>query len=149
MWNVRHEPLTCAIQRVPALGHVQRRDSDEFATIEAHQRRINQFTDLHDLGKRIDVDAGALPDFRAGCGRQHRLHVDPAGRQLEIQSLRQEQHEGFGGAVDRHTELRCQTHHRARPKRISNFRNPSAIPGNRPFDSANYLETVRHVISRT
>jgi hypothetical protein len=55
--KIRHEPLTRAIQCVPAPGHVQRRDGDEFAAIEADQRSINQFADLHHLVKRVDVDA--------------------------------------------------------------------------------------------
>jgi hypothetical protein len=55
---------------------------------------------LHQLCKRIRVDTGTVLGFRSGRHGQHRLHVDAARRQLEIQSLRREQREGFGRAVD-------------------------------------------------
>lgn len=49
----------------PAFGDMQGGNGDPFATIEADQGRIHQFTHLHHLRKDVDVDAGAFPDLRA------------------------------------------------------------------------------------
>ncbi len=92
---------------------MQRRNRDQFTAVETDQCRIDQFAHLHHLGKAVDVHAGTLPDFRAGRRRQDGLHVDALGRKFQVQPLREEQYEGLGGAVDRHTHLGRKAHDRA------------------------------------
>lgn len=110
--NVRQQPLPRAIKRVPTTCNVQWRNGHQFATIEAHQRCIDQFFNVHHLGEGVEVDPGALPDFGAGSCRQDRLDVHALGCQFQVQALRQEQHISLGGTVNGHAELWRQAHHR-------------------------------------
>lgn len=61
------------------------------ATIKADECGIHQITYFHDLVQGIDIDARAIPDFRAGSSRQHGLYVDALRCQLQAQSLGQKQ----------------------------------------------------------
>jgi hypothetical protein len=49
---------------------VKWRNADRFTSVEADQRSVNQLSYLRRHGKRVDVDAGTLPDFGA-CRRGH------------------------------------------------------------------------------
>ena len=105
--------LTRGLKRLPLPGIRKRRDGHRFATVEADQRRINQIVDLHHVGKRVDVGANMFPDLRSRRGGKHGLDVDALRPELEAEPLRQKQYEGFGRAVDRHSELRRQADHGA------------------------------------
>src|SRR5882724_11155251 len=96
---------------VPLPRVVERRDGDGFTAIETNQRSVNQLSHFHYHGKRVDVDAGTLPDLGAGRGGQHRLDIDALGAELEAEPLGQERHESLGRAVHRHAELRRESDH--------------------------------------
>ncbi len=77
--KIRHQPLTCLIQSGPAFGDMKRRNRYQLAAIEPDQCSINQLTHFHHLGESVDIHTCMRPDFGAGCGRQHGLHIDPFG----------------------------------------------------------------------
>ncbi|MNC40314.1 hypothetical protein D3C75_890110 [compost metagenome] len=91
---------------------MQRRNGHRFAAVEANQCGIDQITHFHDFAQGVDVDTGAVPNLRAGGCGQYGLHINTLRRKFQAQALGQKQHKRLGRPIDRHTELRCQTHHR-------------------------------------
>jgi TetR/AcrR family transcriptional regulator, transcriptional repressor for nem operon len=81
--------------------------------IESDKRGVHQFLGFHDCGQCIHVTAGAFPDFGAGGGWKHGLHVDAFGAEFDMQALSQEKHKSLGRPIDSEPDFRGQPDDRA------------------------------------